>query len=159
MEHDIKQLLQMFDEAFDTKSWHGTNLSGSIRGIPASKAARRPRPGSHNIWEIVLHTAYWKYAVRRRLEGGKRGSFALRGSNWFPRKDSSDTLLWRKECALLVREHRLLRLVISRLSSGDLRKKPGGGKVSVGMMIRGIGAHDLYHAGQIQLIKRMITLR
>ena len=60
-------LLGLLDEAFERKSWHGTNLRGSLRGLPAKQAAWRPGPRRHNIWEIAVHAAYWKYAVRRRL--------------------------------------------------------------------------------------------
>ncbi len=60
-------LLDLLDEAFDKKSWHGPNLRGSIRGVTAQQAAWRPGPDRHNIWELTLHAAYWKYVVRRRL--------------------------------------------------------------------------------------------
>ena len=76
-------LLRMLEQAFDRKSWHGPNLRGSIRGVSASDAAWRPADGRHSIAEQVLHAAYWKYVVRRKLTGEKRGSFALPGSNWF----------------------------------------------------------------------------
>ena len=62
-------LLGLIDEAFDKRAWHGTNLRGALRGIDARQASWRPGPGRHNIWELALHAAYWKYAVRRRLTG------------------------------------------------------------------------------------------
>ena len=80
----IEFLLSLLDRAFHKHSWHGPNLKGSIRRVTAGEAAWRPGPGRKSIWEITLHAAYWKYAVRRRLLGEKRGSFALKGSNWFP---------------------------------------------------------------------------
>jgi hypothetical protein len=75
-------LLSLLDEAFSKKTWHGPNLRQSLKGVSAKQAAWRPGRGRHNIWEIALHAAYWKYAVRRRLEGGKRGAFVLKGSNF-----------------------------------------------------------------------------
>jgi hypothetical protein len=54
----IELLLAAFDEAFDRKSWHGTNLRGSLRGMSARAAAWRPGPRRHNAWEIAVHTAY-----------------------------------------------------------------------------------------------------
>ncbi len=74
-------VLALLDEAYEKKTWHGPNLKQSIKGVTAKQAAWRPEPRRHNIWEVTLHAAYWKYAVRRRIEGGKRGSFALKGSN------------------------------------------------------------------------------
>ena len=69
----IKLLLSLIDEAYEKKTWHGPNLRGSIRGLTAKQASWRPSPKRHNIWEIVVHAAYWKYIVRRRLLGEKKG--------------------------------------------------------------------------------------
>ena len=79
----IVSLLAQVDEAFDHRSWHGTNLRGSLRGMRAATASRRPALERHNAWEIAVHAAYWKYAAWRRLTGEKRGTFARAGSNWF----------------------------------------------------------------------------
>jgi hypothetical protein len=151
----IASLLAQLDEAFDRRSWHGTNLRGSLRGVTAAKAAARPAPGRHNTWEIAVHAAYWKYAAWRRLTGEKRGSFARPGSNWFPTPAPATEAAWRKDVAVLVAYHRQLRLAVSRLSDGDLERRAPGGKEPIGRLVRGIAAHDLYHAGQIQLIKRL----
>lgn len=151
----IASLLRSIDEAFDRRSWHGTNLRGAIRGVDARRAAWRPRPGRHNIWELVLHAAYWKYAVRRRLTGEKRGSFALAGSNWLSSPARPTEGEWKKAVGLLAEEHRRLRVVIAGLAGSDLDRASGGGRAGPGRFVRGIAAHDLYHAGQIQLLKRL----
>ena len=153
----IAVLVQAMDEAFDRKSWHGTNLRGSIRGMAADTAGWRPAPGRHNIWEIVVHAAYWKYAVRRRLLGEKRGSFAIKGSNWFERPvtEADRDAQWRSDVARLVETHALLRTAVVRLSPADLRRRAPGGETTVLALVTGIVAHDLYHAGQIQLLTRL----
>ena len=156
----METLLALLDEAFDHASWHGTNLRGSYRGMSAAAAAWRPRPGRHNVWELVVHAAYWKYAVRRRLSGEKRGSFALQGSNWFTRPlEGKDERAWRADVRLLQREHELLRGVVARLSDDDLDRRTGGRRWTRGALIRGVASHDLYHAGQIQLLKRLRSRR
>jgi len=100
-------VLALLDEAYSRKTWHGPNLRQSLKGVSAKQAAWRPAPGRHNIWELALHSAYWKYAVRRRIEGGKRGSFALKGSNFFARPEKGKAIesAWRADLALLEREH------------------------------------------------------
>jgi uncharacterized damage-inducible protein DinB len=144
-------LLAQLDQAFDRRSWHGTNLRGSVRGLEAIIAAWRPRRGRHNIREIVVHAAYWKYAVRRRLAGEKRGSFPLEGSDWFAR-EGADEKAWQADVRLLEDCHRKLKAVVAALEPGDLARRTG--TVTVLALVSGIVAHDLYHAGQIQLIKR-----
>lgn len=153
----IELLLSLVDEAFDRRAWHGTNLRGSIRGLDAATAAWRPAPGRRNIWELTLHTAYWKYAVRRRLTGEKRGSFVLEGSNFFerPGPEGGSEAAWKRDVALLVSEHRKLRRVIAAVKPAALARTARGHKTTNLELIRGIACHDLYHAGQIQLLKRL----
>ena len=98
-------LLAQIDQAYDRRSWHGTNLKGSIRGLTPAEAAWRPRSDRHSVQEIVVHAAYWKYVVWRRLTGSKRGSFPLTGSNWFPRPRAGADL-WRQDVRLLEACHR-----------------------------------------------------
>ena len=153
----IASLLASLDEAYDRRSWHGTNLRGSLRGLSAASAAWRPGPGRHNAWEITLHAAYWKYAAWRRITGEKRGSFARRGSNWFETPSPASEAAWRRDVTLLQKYHRLLRAAVSRLADEDLERRAPGGREPIGRLLRGIAAHDLYHAGQIQLVKRLAS--
>jgi hypothetical protein len=156
---EIEHLLGLLDEAYQRAAWHGPNLRGSIRGVTAREAALRPRAGRHNIWEIVIHAAYWKYAVRRRLSGEKRGSFSLPGSNWFDRPKDRSEKAWRTDVGLLDREHQLLRGVILSFPPENLDRRPYGSKSTARRMIAGIAFHDTYHAGQIQLIKRLLKTK
>jgi uncharacterized damage-inducible protein DinB len=152
---ELSLLLRIIDESYERKAWHGPNLKGAVRGLSALEAAWRPTPGRHSIAENVVHCAYWKYAVRRRLTGEKRGSFSLKGSNWFevpaPLTESS----WNDYRALLDREHRAMREVVAAFPSERLQDFPHGGKVRFLTQIYGIALHDVYHAGQIQLLKRL----
>jgi hypothetical protein len=141
-------LLQILDEAFEKKAWHGPNLKGSLRGVNAGQAAWRPARGRHNIWEIAVHAAYWKYAVRRRLRGETRGSFPLRGSNWFASPASVNEKGWRQVRAILLSEHRGLREAVAEMDHAT----QDGKRLS---MVFGVAFHDVYHAGQVQLLKRL----
>ena len=148
--------LTLLADAYDKKAWHGPNLRGSLRGMTAQEAAWQPAPGRHSVWELAVHAAYWKYAVRRLLTGLKRGSFPFAGSNWFPRPagDPSDQA-FKADLAVLAQQHRLLVRAVSQLRRSDLEKKPSGSKYTRSRLIQGAAAHDLYHAGQIQLLKRL----
>jgi len=147
----IEQLLQILDQAYNRKSWHGTNLRGSIRGVAAVQAQWRPAPNRHSIHELVVHAAYWKYAVANRLSGGKRGAFPLKGSNFFSRP--SDERSWRDDVSLLESIHQELRGCVARLRDRDLDRRLPKSQVTPFTLVAGVAAHDVYHAGQIQLIK------
>lgn len=151
---EIGLLLAALDEAFDHRSWHGTNLLGSLRSLTATQACWRPAAERRNIWEIAVHAAYWKYVVRRTIAGGPRGSFPLKGSNWFPRT-TPDEAAWKADIRLLKDQHRALRDAVADLPPDQLGQVVPGKKVRLGFLIRGAAAHDLYHAGQIQLLKRL----
>jgi hypothetical protein len=152
---EVQQLLAIIDQAYDRRSWHGTNLRGSIRRVPVEQAVWRPAAGRHNIWEVVVHAAYWKYAVWRRVTGAARGSFPLGGSNWLERPREASDAAWRQEVALLDQMHRRLREAAANVSARDLGRKPKASKDTIFAMLSGVAAHDLYHAGQIQLLKRL----
>jgi uncharacterized damage-inducible protein DinB len=154
---EIELLLELIDQAYDHHAWHGTNLRGSIRGLTAEQAAWRPAAGRHNIWEIVMHTAYWKYAVRRRLLDEKRGSFPIRGSNWFARPATASEAAWREDLALLQETHRSFRRAVAEFSPAALTLSTARKKFTNAAVIYGVASHDLYHAGQIQLLKRLHT--
>ena len=152
----VAALLMALDQAFDQRSWHGPNLRGSLRGVSAVQAAWKPNQRRHSIAEQALHAAYWKYVVRRRLTGEKRGSFALPGSNWIAVPDSLNERSWKAHLALLTDEHRRLRAVIADLDDQALYGSAGG-ELSRVTLVFGVIAHDLYHAGQINLLKRLRT--
>ena len=152
----VAMLLEITDQAFDRKSWHGTTLRGALRGLTPEEAIWRPGPGRHNIWELTLHAAYWKYAVRRRLAGDAIGSFERKPSNWPDIPDPPDASAWKRDVGFLESEHRKLRDTIRGLSPGDLSTRSPRGVWTYAEEIHGIAAHDLYHTGQIQLIKRLM---
>jgi len=148
-------LLEILDQAFDRRAWHGTTLRGSIRGLLADDVLWRPGPRRHGIWEIVLHTAYWKYAARRSLTGTKRGAFPRPGSDWprLPKHPSESA--WEADVALLMKQHELLRETVIAFPSARLDRRPRGGTWTFREQIHGVAAHDVHHAGQIQLVKRL----
>ena len=151
----IDLLLAMVDQAFDHRAWHGTRLGGSIRGVTARQALWRPGRGRHCIWEPVLHTAYWKYIVRRRLTRDASLQFPRPGSNFPALPSPADQRAWKRDVALLKQEHSLLREAITRLPAARLSARGWRSTWTNAQHIYGIASHDLYHAGQIQLLKRL----
>lgn len=144
---EIALLLRILDDAYEKRGWHGPSLKGSLRGVTPKQAAWQPGPGRHSIRDLVLHAAYWKYAVWRRLTGVKRGSFPLEGSNWFSRPVAPPLSEWREDRALLDAEHRRLRAAVAALRTPPSR--------AMERQIYGVAAHDVYHTGQIQYVKRL----
>jgi len=138
----------LLNESFRAKAWHGPTLRGALRGVTAEQAAWRPAPGRHNIWELVVHAAYWKFAVRRKLLKERSLSFGERGHNWFARPIASDTA-WKGDIRRLDAEHAALLATVASLDAPVLAD------AKTIRLIRGAAVHDAYHAGQIKLLVKL----
>jgi uncharacterized damage-inducible protein DinB len=111
---------------------------------------------------LAVHAAYWKYAVRRQLQGDTRGTFGEEGSNFFPRpradmNPAANEKLWRQDLAKLKREHQSLLQAVQEIRDSQLDRRVPKSKYTRRQMIAGVAFHDTYHAGQIQLLKRLIA--
>ena len=145
-------LLRLIEQGYDKSAWHGPNLKGAIRRVSTKQAVWQAKPGRHCIAEIVVHCAYWKYAVRRRIRRDKRGSFPLKGSNWFTLPGRLTDAQWRDYVALLDEQHRRLREAIAAAPSSRLSTTRSGKSVFAAH-VYGIALHDTYHTGQIRTLK------
>ena len=146
-------LLDVLDAAYDRRSFHGTTLRGSLRGVSVETACWRPAPDRHNIWELLLHAAYWKYRVRRTLSGGP--AFQRSPSDWPHVPASPAAVTLRKDIDYLGDEHRLLRAAVESLTRSDLRQPVSKAGMTRAQLVYGVAAHDTHHGGQIQLLKRI----
>jgi hypothetical protein len=162
----------MHDGAFSGRGWQGATLVGALRGVTANDALWSPARGRRCIWEHVLHTAYWKHAIVRVLrgdegeggEGGEGGDdgFERSPSNWpgTPRDLRGAALerAWKADRRLLAAVHARLGAAVDDCDLSHLDRKPPGRTYSLQTYLVGIAAHDAYHLGQIQLIKRLMRI-
>lgn len=146
-------LLDQLESVYHGKAWHGPSLRGSLRGLTTQEAGETFTRSGHSIADIALHCAYWKYSVRRRLQNTKRGDFAWKGSNWFKLPRPLTGILWSKILNTLDEEHETLRLAVETFQESRLGQIPPGSKYSYYQLIQGIAAHDVFHAGQVRLLK------
>jgi uncharacterized damage-inducible protein DinB len=167
----IDDVLRVMDPAPGFRPWHGgASPLGSLRGVTEVQAAWRPAADRHSIWELVLHIAYWDYAVRRRLDGSAAGSFPRSPSNWPAVPDPADGKAWKADRDLLRDEHaglvEAIRHLDPRLLDRPAPKATGSGSAqgtgsgtTYGDLVTGALMHDTYHTGQIQLLKRLYASR
>ncbi len=157
----LREILNLLDPPAGTRLWYGgARVAGCLRGVTPEQAAWQPAPGRHSIWALMLHVAYWKYAVRRNLAALPQGTFPRSPANWPAVPEPADARHWKADCALLRSEHMRLVQAVRALDPRRLDEAaPGSGNFRLVDLLFGIVSHDLYHVGQIQLLKRLYHAR
>ncbi len=151
---EIERISDQLKRAFEGHAWHGPSVKEVLAGVTAAQAASKPISNAHSIWELVLHIAAWEDAVKRWVRGE---SYDVSDEqNWPGIKNTGDPA-WEKTLDALEKGHMELREVISRLSDADLDKILKEPKSSVYQLLHGVIQHDLYHAGQIAVLKKAFT--
>jgi len=154
----MEQVELLVRQAYREKAWHGPNLRSSLRGVGVEEAVWRPASGRHSIWELVLHCAYWKQRVIARVTG-TRESLPRKGTDWLEVPARADAAAWRADVRLLDEVHARLQSMVSALDARALsRKCPGRSRTRESELV-GIAFHDVYHAGQVRLIRRLYGRR
>ena len=153
----IREILNLLDPPAGKRLWYGgAGVTGSLRGVTPEQAAWRPAPKRHSIWELTLHLAYWKYAVRRIIDDLPHGTFPRSPANWPAVPKPADARHWKADRALLRSEHEQLVETVQTIVPARLDDSaPGSANYRVADLLFGIVSHDLYHVGQIQILKRL----
>jgi uncharacterized damage-inducible protein DinB len=151
---EAARIADQLRRAFDGEAWHGDSMFEILKGVTAAQAAARPIAGAHTIWELVLHIAAWDGAVLRRM-GGVEVTLSD-AENFPPVKDASEAA-WREALAQVRRVHENLVKTVADLPDSRLDDKvPGkeGAHYTFYYILHGVVQHELYHAGQIALLKK-----
>jgi hypothetical protein len=149
---DARVLARVLEEGYGPGAWHGADLKAALADVAADAAFWRPAPGRHNIAEIALHHAYCARAVRGQLTGNTPEAFVLDGEDWFP-LSAGAPLDWAKVQAAVETEQARVATVLAGLASGQVGSPLGD--VERFDLVLGLACHAVYHAGQVQLLKRL----
>ncbi len=139
--------------AYEGEAWHGPSLRELLDGVTAEQAAARPLPNAHSIWELVNHVIAWEQIVRQRLEG--KAVLEIPDEMNFPPVNDTSDASWQTALQALAESNRSLREAIKRIDDAELEKTATVAEYSNYFMLHGVIQHDLYHAGQIALLKKM----
>jgi uncharacterized damage-inducible protein DinB len=150
---EVERIVDQFRRAFDGEAWHGPAVLELLKGVDATQAAAHPVPNAHSIWELTLHIAAWENACRRRLEGDRAQLSDT--ENWPAIGDTSEES-WQATLSKLKQVHNDLLAKISQLDEQRLDQPILEGLTSVYGTLHGVVQHDLYHAGQIAMLKKAI---
>ncbi len=153
------RLIDQFEREIGGQPWHGPSLASILEGLTARQAAHKPSPDAHSIWEILLHMTGWKREVAHRAQGHAAAEPAQ--GDWPDIGDVTEAR-WREAREDHLRAQRELVELVRTLSDAGLDAKVQGdsaafigANISVRATLYGLLQHDVYHAGQIAILKKI----
>jgi uncharacterized damage-inducible protein DinB len=150
---EVARIHDQLVRAFHGEAWHGAAVRELVSGVNAEQAARKVLPHAHTIWEIVLHISAWQRAVLGRLQGRE---MQLTPEQDWPRVADTGERAWKGALAELEETHRQLADAVAALDEAALERVVPGKSYSVYYMLHGVIQHDLYHAGQIAVLRKEV---
>ena len=150
--HRINSQLKRAQEG---QAWHGPSLRDLLEGVTAEQAAAKPIPNAHSVWELVNHIIAWEQIARKRLEGAEE--IAIPDDVNFPPVTDASEAAWQATMQSLEASHRGLRDGIKKIDDVRLEEITPGTSYSNYVLLHGVIQHDLYHAGQIALLKKAMS--
>jgi uncharacterized damage-inducible protein DinB len=148
---ETRRIADQLKRAFEGPAWHGPSVKEALAGVTARTAAARLIPGAHTIWEITAHIAVWEDVVRRRLAGERVEPSDA--EDWPPAGEGGESA-WKALLDRLEAGNRSLREAILAFDESRLDQPPSGSISTAYVSMHGAIQHDLYHAGQISLLKK-----
>jgi|SRR5882672_3410646 len=145
------RIVDQLKRAFEGEAWHGPSVVEALEGVTWKQALEKPIPGAHSIWELVHHITTWEDVVRRRLLGETPDLTAEQ--DWPLVKDKSREG-WAAAIQKLKGGHAQLRKVAAQVEDAELDMRPTPKTSTRYVLLHGAVQHDLYHAGQISLLKK-----
>ena len=152
---EIERIQDQLKRAFEGNAWHGPSVREVLADITALQAHARPLQNAHSIWELVRHIAVWEEVGRRRLSGDRAQIKISSAEDWPAPEDTSEAA-WEQAKEALNRGHQALVEAIARTPESRLDEPILEGMSTVYVTLHGIIQHDLYHAGQIAMLKKAL---
>jgi uncharacterized damage-inducible protein DinB len=149
--NEIERIADQIQRAYDGDAWHGPPLRALLADVSAEIAGARPIRDAHSIRELVRHITFWYDGGRRRIGGEVVDP---QGVQDWPEADGAGEGAWRRELADLERAHGELLEAVSQLVDEDLERPVPGKPYVIYTLLHGLVQHNLYHAGQIALLKK-----
>ena len=148
---EIERIAELVASGYRDGAWPGVSVRDVLRSLSASEAAAHPVAGCHSAWEIALHISFWHDAVRRRLGGDPVDCGD--DEDW-PVPAAPTPANWNAVLEEMDAVHQRLVDTVRTLNA-DMLDRPSPGKTfTVYFMLHGVPQHDLYHGGQVVLLKK-----
>ena len=153
MRTELERLEEQLRLSFEGEAWHGPSVLDALDGVTADVASAHPIAGAHSIWELVLHLAGTYSLILRRLNGDATD---LSPEEDWPTVEAPTAAKWTAAIDVLRSLNQQLRAAVRSFSKDALDQTIGNRRYSAYTQFIGVTQHDLYHAGQIVLLRRAL---
>lgn len=150
---ELERITEQLKRAFEGNAWHGPSVMEVLRDVTAQQAAVRVFPAAHNIWELALHIGAWERACLSRLRGERA---ELNDAEDWPAVTGTSEPAWQQCKTNLQIGHQKLMDAVATIDEQKLDEPILPGMPSVYITVQGVVQHDLYHAGQIAILKKAL---
>lgn len=158
---EAERIVDQLERSYRGDPWYGSSVLALLDGLSAEAAARHPIPGAHSVWELVRHMTAWKQEVLSRFMGHSAGTPA--DGDWPDQPAVASERAWRADLAAMTKAHESLVAAVRHASAGHLhqpvvdeRNRAAGPGLSQWQTLHGIVQHDVYHLGQISLLRKAL---
>jgi uncharacterized damage-inducible protein DinB len=151
--NQIELIADQLQRSYSGEAWHGPSVQELLTDVTAEQALARPLAEGHCIWELTMHIGVWMSAARQRLAGGPA---KLTPQEDWPLIDGGSPAAWQQTLDALEQEHKQLKAAICLLPEPSLENQTPGKDYSLAFLLHGVVQHNLYHAGQIALLKKAL---
>jgi len=149
MDSEARVLIDFMDSVFYGPGWHGPELYPTLQSLSVEQALEPAGPDGYSSWQLVLHCAYWKHVILRRL-GATAAAFERSPEDFPALPEATDGPAWERDLQLLVDKHEAIKTAVRRLGNADLGQLSTDEKFSKESLVLSIAAHDAYHTGHLR---------
>jgi uncharacterized damage-inducible protein DinB len=147
---ETKRLASQLRRSYEGTAWHGPSLRELLAGVTSEQATAKHVSGAHSIWELVFHVTAWERQALAAVEGRKYETLAG-DQDWPPVQGT-----WQAALDNLESASRSLGTAIRAMPEEKLNESVEGTEYNFYFLLHGVVQHNLYHAGQIALLKRAL---
>ena len=153
MSSELERLEEQLRRSFEGGAWHGPSVLETLVDVTPEAASAHPLAGAHSIWELVLHLAATYRLVLRRLEGNET---PLTPAEDWPAVSSPTASNWQNAIGWLKQLNQQLRSAVLSFNAVQLDQPLASESFTAYTQFIGVTQHDLYHAGQIALLRKAL---
>jgi uncharacterized damage-inducible protein DinB len=152
----IAHYIAQFKAVYDGEPWFGDSFKAKLKGVTEKQAFAKPNPGAHAIAELISHVIYWRTPLIKRLQNDLTSEASMDDEdNWMP-LEKLKAKGWKKLMEEFEASQSELVLLLTRTPDRFLNEPFRHGQ-SMDVLVNGVLQHDIYHLGQLGLVKKMIS--